>query len=125
LEDELSYKIIGAAIEVHRCLGGPGLLERIYQTALSHELSLMGLTVERHVSVPVIYKGITVNDPLQLDLVVNRKVIIEVKATDREHSVYQAQLLTYLRLTDLKLGLLINFGREYVRDGINRVVNTL
>lgn len=124
-EDQLSYEIIGAAIEVHQTLGGPGLLESVYEGALCHELQLRGFQIQKQVTIPVKYKNMIVRDPLCLDILVERKVIIEVKATEKDHSIHQAQLLTYLRLTDLKLGLLINFGQSYVKDGIQRVVNGL
>ena len=124
-EDELSYKIIGAAIEVHRTLGGPGLLESIYEAALCHELTLMGLEVQRQCPVPVIYKGLIIKDPLFIDIIVNKKVIIENKATEKMHPIYETQVLTYLRLTGLKLGMLINFGEILVTNGISRIVNGL
>lgn len=123
MENEISHKIIGAAIEVHRTLGGPGLLESIYETALCHELMLQGLQIQRQLPVQVIYKGITIRDPLCIDILVNDKVIIEVKATEKNHPVYETQVLTYLRLTGLKLGLLINFGNKRVKDGVARVIN--
>jgi GxxExxY protein len=86
---------------------------------------LRGLQVERQLVVPVIYKGTEVRDPLQIDILVHDKVIVEVKATEKEHPIHQVQLLTYLRLTGGKLGLLINFGQEHVKDGISRLVNGL
>jgi GxxExxY protein len=125
LENEISYKIVGAAIEVHRTLGGPGLIESIYESSLCHELTLRGLQVQRQLTVPVMYKNVAVRDPLYLDILVESRVIVEVKATEKEHPIYQAQLLTYLRLTGLKLGLLINFGKECVKDGVLRIVNGL
>jgi len=125
MENELSHKIIGAAIEVHRVLGGPGLLESVYEAALCRELCLQGFNIQRQLAVPVVYKEEEVKDPFYLDILVDDKVIIEVKASEQEHSIYKAQLLTYLRLTKKKLGLLINFGQKYVKDGIFRVVNDL
>jgi GxxExxY protein len=125
MENELSYKVIGAAIEVHKILGGPGLLEGVYESCLCRELVLRGLKVLRQVPVPVTYKGETVREPLILDILVEDKLIVEVKATERDCSLFQAQLLTYLRLTGLKLGILINFGKESIKEGINRVVNGL
>ncbi len=115
MENEISYKVIGAAIEVHRLLGGPGLLESIYESALCHELTLNGLRIERQKHVPVIYKGIMIREPYILDILVENKVIIEVKATEKEQDIHKAQLLTYLRLSDIKLGLLINFGKSAVK----------
>ena len=124
-ENELSYDIIGSAIEVHQTLGGPGLLESIYESSLYHELKLRGFEVQKQVIIPVKYKNTVVRDPLCLDILVDKKVIIEVKATERDHAIHQSQLLTYLRLTGIKLGLLINFGQNCVKDGVHRVVNGL
>lgn len=107
--NEISHKIIGAAIEVHRTLGGPGLLESIYEAALCHELVLQGLQIQRQLPVQVVYKGIKINEPLYVDILVNNRVIIEVKATEKNHPIYETQILTYLRLTGIKLGLLLNF----------------
>lgn len=123
MEYEFSKKIIGAAIEVHRTLGGPGLLESIYEEALVHELSIQGMRCERQLPVPVKYKNIIIRDPLFLDILVDNKVIVEVKATEEDHSIHQTQLLTYLRLSGLNLGLLFNFGKKQVKDGIFRVIN--
>lgn len=123
MEDKLSNQIIGASIEVHRTLGGPGLLESIYEAALCQELTLRGLKVQRQRPVQVLYKGIAIKDPLFIDILVEDKVLIEVKATERNHPIYETQILTYLRLTDLKLGLLVNFGAPYVKDGISRIIN--
>lgn len=125
MENELSHIIIGAAIEVHRNLGGPGLLESIYEAALCHELTLRGLQIQRQLPIEVIYKGVKVKEPLYLDILANNKVIIEVKAAEKNHPIYETQILTYLRLTGIKLGLLINFGNSHVKDGISRIVNGL
>lgn len=125
MENEISYKVIGAAIEVHRTLGGPGLLESIYESALCHELILNGLKIERQKSISVMYKGVMVREPYILDLLVENKVIIEIKATEKELDIHKAQLLIYLLLSNMKLGLLINFGMNSVREGISRVVNGL
>ena len=125
MENEISHKIIGAAIEVHRILGGPGLLEGVYESCFCHELLLRGLKVERQLAVPVSYKGTAVREPLYIDILVQGIVIVEVKAVEKLHPLHQVQLLTYLRLTGRKLGLLVNFGQEYVKDGITRVVNGL
>jgi GxxExxY protein len=125
MENEISNKIIGACIEVHRVLGGPGLLEGVYESCLCHELILQGFNVERQLAVPIYYKGSAVRDPLYIDILVNNLVIVEVKATEKLHPIHEVQLLTYLRLTSKKLGLLINFGQEYVKEGIKRLVNGL
>jgi len=124
-ENAISKIIVDAAIEVHRTLGGPGLLESAYEEPLAWELTERKLTVERQKPIPIIYKGHTLATPLRLDLLVNGLVIIECKATTRHNPIFEVQLLTYLRLTGLKLGLVINFGERLVKDGIHRVVNNL
>ncbi len=124
-ENEISHKIIGAAIEAHKVMGGPGLLEDVYEEALCHEMHLRGIYVGRQIDVPLIYKGHRLAKPLTLDVLVEEKVIVEAKAAKELHPVFDAQLLTYLRLTGLKLGLLINFGEAVVSQGIRRVVNGL
>jgi GxxExxY protein len=123
VENALTYKIIEAAIEVHRALGGPGLLESIYESALCHELTLQGLKIQSQVPVEVRYKDVRIRDPLILDMLVENRIIIEVKATEKENRIHEVQLLTYLRLTGLQLGLVINFGSPQVKDGIRRVIN--
>jgi len=125
MENELSYQIIGAAIEVQKTLGGPGLLEGLYESCLCQELILRGLKVQRQIPVPVTYKGKIIREPLVVDILVEDKIIIEVKATEIDNPLYKAQLLTYLRLTGLKLGILINCGKESIKEGISRVVNGL
>jgi GxxExxY protein len=124
-ENELSRIIVDCAIEVHRTLGGPGLLESVYEEALAWELSLRGIPVERQRSVPIMYKGHLLATPLKIDLLVVGQVIVECKATVQYNSIFEAQTLTYLRLTNLKLGLVINFGEQLVKNGIHRVVNGL
>lgn len=123
IEDKLSQQIIDAAIEVHRILGGPGLLESIYEEALYQELMLRKIPVKRQVHVPVTYKGITMQNPLIIDLLVGDKVVVEIKATEHQHPIYKAQTLTYLRLISLKLGLVLNFGQPRLIDGLSRVAN--
>lgn len=123
IENEISFHIVGAAIEVHRTLGGPGLLESIYEAALCYELELRGFQIQRQKPVRVEYKGVTIRDPLFLDIIVENKVIVEVKATEKNHPLYETQLLTYLRLTGVKLGLLVNFGLPCVKDGLLRIIN--
>ncbi len=125
IENVISGEIVRCAVEVHRTLGGPGLLESVYEEALVWELERRGLEVGRQVSVPLRYKGQSIGQPLRLDLVVGDKVIVECKATSSYNDVFEAQTLTYLRLMRLKLGLVINFGERRVRDGIHRVVNDL
>ena len=123
LDNSLSYKIIGAAIEVHRTLGGSELLEKIYESALCHELSLQGLRTQTQVPIEVNYKGVKIRDPHFIDILVEGKIIIEVKATEKENPIHEVQLLTYLRLTGLRLGLVVNFGSRHLKDGISRVIN--
>ncbi len=124
-ENEISRHIVEAAIEVHRTLGGPGLLEDVYEEALAYELQDRGLRVSRQVSVPVSYKGHKLSTPLRLDMLVEDRIIVETKATITYNPIFEAQALTYLRLLDLRLALVINFGGKYVKDGIRRVVNRL
>lgn len=125
IENVLATLIIDAAIEVHRTLGGPGLLESLYEEALYHELKLRNISVQTQVQIPVIYKSYTLRHPMRLDLLVGGKVIVEVKATEQEFAVHKAQVLTYLRLTKLKLGLVLNFGQKFICKGIERIVNDL
>jgi len=123
MDSELNSKIVDAAFEVHRLLGGPGLLETVYESALCHELSLRGVPSQRQLPISVLYKNTEVRDPLFLDILVDNQIIIEVKATGKDYPLYQVQLLTYLRLTGVKSGLLINFGKEHLKDGILHVAN--
>jgi GxxExxY protein len=106
-------------------LGGPGLLECVYEEAMVFELEQRGVKVQRQVHVPILYKGHQLRFPLRLDLKVGGSVLVDNKATTEYHPIFEAQMLTYLRLTGLKLGLVINFGERYVKDGIHRVVNDL
>jgi GxxExxY protein len=124
-ENDLSHIIIGAAIEVHRELGGPGLLESIYEEALCAELTIRGLQVERQVEVSVVYKEIRLEKTFRLDLLVNGLVIVEAKAVEQILPIHLAQCLTQLRVTGKKLGIVVNFGERLLKDGINRVVNGL
>ena len=123
-EDLLSNEIIGASIEVHRHLG-PGLLESAYEECLCQELTQRGVRFERQKSLPVTYKNTNLDCGYRLDLVVEGVVILELKAADRLEPIYTAQLLTYLKLSGLKLGILINFNVPFLRTGIKRVVNNL
>lgn len=118
--DRLTGRIIGCAIEVHRVLG-PGLLESAYEEALSVELEEAGLAYQRQLPVPILYKGRTLGE-YRLDLLVEDAVVVEVKSTERDDPVFMSQLLTYIRLTGKKVGLLINFNRRLVKDGITRMV---
>jgi GxxExxY protein len=124
-ENELSKVILDAAIEVHRELGGPGLLEDIYEEALEEELRLRKILVQQQLPVRLAYKGRILRKPLRLDMKVGGLVLVDNKSVDEWNPVFEAQMLTYLRLTGLKLGLVINFGERYVKNGIHRVVNEL
>lgn len=123
-ENEISSKIIGAAIEVHKQLG-PGLLESSYEKCLAFELIQQGMKIETQVDVPVFYKGIRLEVGYRLDLLVEDKVIIEAKTVLELAPIHKAQLLTYLKLTGIKLGLLINFNSIKLIDGVKRVANNL
>jgi GxxExxY protein len=124
-ENQLSQIIVDAAIEVHRTLGGPGLLESVYRGALALEICERGPAVESEKLVPIKYKGQLIGTPLRLDLLVGQLVIVECKAVIEYNPIFESQVLTYLRLTGLKLGLVINFGQRLVKNGIHRVVNGL
>ena len=113
--------IVDAAMAVHMALG-PGLLESVYEVCLCHELSERGAPFESQVPLPVVYKGVRLDAGLRFDLVVDGKVIVELKAVESTQPVHEAQLLTYLKLTRLRLGLLINFNKALLRDGIKRMV---
>ena len=120
--DELTEEIIGGAIEVHRTLG-PGLLESTYEDCLAVELELRGLRFERQKSLSIEYKGRRVAADLRIDLLVEQPVIVELKAVEKLLPVHAAQLLTYLRLSNTRCGLLINFNVPVLRDGLKRMVN--
>ena len=123
-ENELSRLIIGAAIEVHREVG-PGLIEKPYEEAMCHEFHLRGLKFTRQRQVPFVYKGITLSVDLRTDLVVGVKVVVDLKAKDQVTAIDKLKVLTYLRLLDLRLGLIINFHVAVLKDGVHRVVNNL
>jgi len=124
-ENTISQQIVTAAIEVHRTLGGPGLLESVYEEALCWELQQVGLLVERQKVLPIRYKTVTLATPLRVDLMVGGLVIVECKATVEYNQIFEAQALTHLRLSGLRLALVINFGERLVKHGIHRVVNGL
>ena len=119
--EEVSGRVIGFAIEVHRTLG-PGLLESAYEQCLCHELTQSGIAFQRQVPVPIVYKGLELECAYRLDLVVDRQLIVEIKAIEKLLPIHSAQLLTYLKLTGIHAGLLMNFHTEVLRDGIKRVV---
>jgi len=120
--DDVTESVIGAAIKVHRALG-PGLLESAYEACMTHELVKGGFMVRRQVEVPVIYDGVRIECGFRADLVVEGVVVVELKAKERIAPVDLAQLLSYLRLMKVSVGLLINFHEKMLRDGIRRVVN--
>jgi len=122
--NEISGQIVDAAMKVHTALG-PGLLENAYEACLEHELGKRGLRVKRQVLLPVVYDGVQIDLGYRLDLLVEDTVIVELKAADRIAPIHEAQLLSYLRLSGKKLGLLINFNVLHLKDGIRRMVNGL
>jgi GxxExxY protein len=124
-ENELSKIIVDAAIEVHRELGGPGLIEDIYEEALGEELRGRGVQVEQQLPVRIVYKGRVLRKPLRLDMKIEGLVLVDNKAVTQWNPVFEAQMLTYLRCTKLRLGLVINFGERLLKAGIHRVVNGL
>ncbi|MCW3078406.1 MAG: GxxExxY protein [Bacteroidetes bacterium] len=124
IENDISFDIRGAAFKVHTTLG-PGLLESVYETALAYELTQLGYSIKIQVGVPMIYANIKMDVGFRLDLVVNDLVIIEVKSVETLTDVHHKQLLTYLKLTNKKLGLLINFNSYPLKDNIVRIVNNL
>jgi GxxExxY protein len=117
----LSGRIIGAALEVHKILG-PGMLEYTYEECLSYELCQQGLSVERQKPVPIVYKNIKLDCGYRIDLLVENQIIIELKSVDRLAAIHEAQILTYLRLADIKVGILINFNVSLLKNGIRRYV---
>lgn len=123
-ENQIADGIVDAAFKVHRHFG-PGLLESAYEACLAHELMSMGFQVERQVALPLAYQDVKLDAGYRLDLWVARKVIIEVKAVDELHPVHMAQMLTYLKLTGNRLGLMINFHSALLKDGMRRVANNL
>ena len=123
-ENEIAKIVVDAAFHVHKRLE-PGLLESVYEVVLAYELKKRGLKVERQVPIPIEYDGLKFQEGFRADIVVEEKIIVELKSVENIQPVHKKQLLTYLRLADKRLGLLINFGSELIRDGISRVVNGL
>src|SRR5438046_564314 len=121
LEEELTGNIIAAAVDVHRHFG-PGLLESAYRRFLCHELALRGLQVQWEIPIPVTYKGVSLDCGFRIDVLVNDKVILELKSVERLLKIHEAQLITYLKLTGKRVGLLINFNVELLKQGIVRRV---
>jgi GxxExxY protein len=123
-ENEIGSIVVDAAVSIHRDLG-PGLLETVYEVLLAHKLRKQGLGVQRQVAVSIEYDGIKFDEGFRVDLIVEGKVIIELKSVEKITRAHKKQLLTYLRLTGLKLGFLLNFGEALMKDGISRIVNNL
>jgi GxxExxY protein len=121
IEKDLSEKIIGAAIEVHKSLG-PGLLESVYQTCLAYEFMLQNIQFEKEKVLPVIYKGVALDCGYRLDFLVENKIVVELKTVNEIVPVHEAQILTYLRLTGCKVGLILNFYVPVLKKGIRRIV---
>ncbi len=119
--DKLSNRVIGRAIEVHRALG-PGLLESTYEHCLARELTLANISFELHVPMPVLYKGSRLDCGYRIDLLVEKKLIVELKAVDSIRKIHEAQLLTYMKLAQVRVGLLINFNVELLKEGLSRYV---
>jgi len=120
-EQDLTEKIIGAAVEVHK-YWGPGLLESVYEKSMARELEIRGIAYRQQVELPLSYKGSSVGDGLRLDLIVDGRVVVELKAVKDFDPVHEAQLLTYMKLTACKVGLLINFNKPTLVEGIKRFV---
>jgi GxxExxY protein len=120
-EDAIGKAVVSAAFKVHSSLG-PCLLEKVYEVCLAYELHKSGFTVVRQIDIPIQYEGITFNEGLRLDILVDNKVIVEIKAVDQVNPVWQAQVLSHLKLTGLRLGYLINFNVPLIKDGIRRFV---
>jgi GxxExxY protein len=123
-ENEVAKEIVNSAYKIHTVFG-PGLLESVYETVLAYELAKRGLRVIRQQPIPLIYEDVRMDDGFRADLIVNSKVIVEIKSVEFIAPVHKKQLLTYLRVADKRLGLLINFGAALIKDGITRVVNGL
>ena len=123
-ENDIGTQILEAAIRVHRALG-PGLLESVYESILARELTNLGLMVERQIAVPIIYEGVVFNEGFRADLIVEKKVLLELKSVERITPAHKKQVQTYLRLTGIKLGYLLNFGEDVLKSGITRCVNKL
>lgn len=121
-ENEIGKIVVDCAVRLHKQLG-PGLLETVYETLLSHEIQTRGLKVDRQIPIPIIYKGIKFNEGFRADIIVEDKVILELKSVESISNAHKKQVLTYLKLTNMKLGYLLNFGEPLMKDGITRVLN--
>ena len=123
-ENQISYKIIGAAIELHKKLG-PGLLKSVYENSLAYDLRELGFDVKQQLPMPFVYKDVNMDNGYRIDLLVNSKVVVEIKSIESLAPVHFAQTLTYLKLSNLKLGLLMNFNSKLLKDNMHRIVNGL
>lgn len=123
-ENAIAAAIVDACFKIHSSIG-PGLLESVYETVLERELQTRGLGVDRQSAIPIVYEGMHFDEGFRADLIIEHKVIVELKSIEKVAPVHKKQLLTYLRLADKKLGLLVNFGESLIKDGITRVVNGL
>jgi GxxExxY protein len=123
-ENEIAKIVVDLCVKIHKSLG-PGLLESVYEAALAHELRKLGIPVQNQIDVPAEYDGIKLDIGFRADLIVDSKVIVELKSVENLSPVFKKQLLTYLRLSHLKLGLLVNFNVELMKDGITRIANGL
>ena len=120
-EEKIGKQVVNAAYNVHKALG-PGLLEKVYEVCLCHELRKSGLNVKRQLDIPIVYDGLTFEEGLRLDLLVDDKVVIELKAVDIVNPVWEAQIISHLMLTGKRLGYLINFNVPLIKDGVKRMV---
>ena len=123
-EDEIGKEVVDSAVRIHRELG-PGLLETVYEVVLAYELRRRGLQVERQVVIPLDYHGLKFDEAFRADLVIENKVIVELKCVEQISNAHKKQLLTYLRLTDMRLGYLLNFGEALMKNGITRIAHRL
>ena len=123
-ENRISHMVIGAALKVHSALG-PGLLESVYEKALTHDLMQLGLEVKTQVEIPIVYKGIRLNGGFRIDLLVEDVLILEIKSVHDLAPIHYAQVSTYLKLADKRLALLLNFNNKYMKEGIHRITNNL
>ena len=121
-ENEIAREVVDACYEIHTTLG-PGLLESVYERVLAHELRSRGLVIQNQVPIDIVYRDLNLAGAFAADIIVDNKVIVELKSVERVAPVHAKQLLTYLRLSDMRLGLLVNFGEAYIKNGIKRVIN--
>jgi GxxExxY protein len=123
-ENKIAHHVVDAAFQIHNALG-PGLLESVYEVVLAHDLADRQLKVERQIKVPITYKGLKFDEGFRADLIIEKKVLVELKSVESILPVHAKQVLTYLRLKNLRLGLLINFGAPIIKNGVKRIVNRL